>query len=174
MAWGLSYFCPCCYVVAGWDGARQCHTALCLYTLALYYLIPDNPSLSPSLCCFAEHKHTHVTSLMASLSPFRRLWLCTFTLSVAVCAVLLLPISILSNEVLLSFPQSYYMQWLNGSLIHGTSYCVYSPQHQTVDNCRNLSNNKRALLSKTRSVLMRITGNTHLINTQQACVQTDH
>lgn len=64
-------FCPCCYVVAGWDGARQCHSALCLYTLALYYLIPDNPSLSPSLCCSAEHKHKHkhVTSLMASLSP---------------------------------------------------------------------------------------------------------
>ncbi|XP_010879925.2 limb region 1 homolog-like protein [Esox lucius] len=46
------------------------------------------------------------------------LWLCTFTLSVSVGAVLLLPLSILSNEVLLSFPQSYYMQWLNGSLIH--------------------------------------------------------
>uniref|UniRef100_A0A3B5LDZ9 Limb development membrane protein 1-like n=1 Tax=Xiphophorus couchianus TaxID=32473 RepID=A0A3B5LDZ9_9TELE len=46
------------------------------------------------------------------------LWLCTFTLSVAVCAVLLLPISILSNEVLLTFPHSYYMEWLNGSLIH--------------------------------------------------------
>ncbi|XP_026877160.2 limb region 1 homolog-like protein isoform X2 [Electrophorus electricus] len=46
------------------------------------------------------------------------LWLCTFTLSVSVCAVLLLPISILSNEVLLTFPHSYYMQWLNGSLIH--------------------------------------------------------
>lgn len=41
------------------------------------------------------------------------------------CAVLLLPISILSNEVLLSFPQSYYMQWLNGSLIHGTSYVLW-------------------------------------------------
>ncbi|KAM8829637.1 limb region 1 homolog-like protein isoform 2-T2 [Synchiropus picturatus] len=54
-----------------------------------------------------------------------RLWLCTFTLSVAVCAVLLLPISILSNEVLLSFPQSYYMQWLNGSLIHGLWNLVF-------------------------------------------------
>lgn len=62
--------------------------------------------------------NTHV----ASLPPVCRLWLCTFTLSVAVCAVLLLPISILSNEVLLSFPQSYYMQWLNGSLIHGTPH----------------------------------------------------
>lgn len=53
------------------------------------------------------------------------LWLCTFTLSVAVCAVLLLPISILSNEVLLTFPQSYYMQWLNGSLIRGLWNLVF-------------------------------------------------
>ncbi|XP_038578495.1 limb region 1 homolog-like protein isoform X2 [Micropterus salmoides] len=41
------------------------------------------------------------------------------------CAVLLLPISILSNEVLLTFPQSYYMQWLNGSLIHGLWNLVF-------------------------------------------------
>ncbi|XP_078737726.1 protein LMBR1L-like isoform X1 [Lampetra fluviatilis] len=47
------------------------------------------------------------------------LWLCTFTLAMSLGAVLLLPFSIVSNEVLLSFPQSYYMQWLNGSLIHG-------------------------------------------------------
>ncbi|XP_048874065.1 limb region 1 homolog-like protein [Brienomyrus brachyistius] len=53
------------------------------------------------------------------------LWLCTFTLSVAVGAVLLLPLSILSNEVLLSFPHSYYMQWLNGSLIHGLWNLVF-------------------------------------------------
>lgn len=165
-------FCPCCYVVAGWDVARQCHSALCT---RWHCITLSQTTLAFHLvCAVLLNTNTHVTSLMASLSPFRRLWLCTFTLSVAVCAVLLLPISILSNEVLLSFPQSYYMQWLNGSLIHGTSDCVYSPQHQTVDNCRNLSNNKRALLSKTRSFLMRITGNTHLINTQQACVQTDH
>lgn len=69
--------------------------------------------------------NTHV----ASLPPVCRLWLCTFTLSVAVCAVLLLPISILSNEVLLSFPQSYYMQWLNGSLIHGTAQGFISDFH---------------------------------------------
>lgn len=48
-----------------------------------------------------------------------RLWLCTFTLAVSLGAVLLLPFSIISNEVLLSFPQNYYIQWLNGSLIHG-------------------------------------------------------
>uniref|UniRef100_A0A673N8B2 Limb region 1 homolog-like protein n=1 Tax=Sinocyclocheilus rhinocerous TaxID=307959 RepID=A0A673N8B2_9TELE len=54
-----------------------------------------------------------------------KLWLCTFTLSVAVCAVLILPISILSNEVLLTFPHSYYMQWLNGSLIRGLWNLVF-------------------------------------------------
>uniref|UniRef100_UPI00358EEB3C protein LMBR1L-like isoform X1 n=3 Tax=Myxine glutinosa TaxID=7769 RepID=UPI00358EEB3C len=52
-------------------------------------------------------------------------WLCTFTLAVSLGAVLLLPISIISNEVLLSFPHSYYMQWLNGSLIHGLWNLVF-------------------------------------------------
>ncbi|XP_064594888.1 limb region 1 protein homolog [Liolophura sinensis] len=47
------------------------------------------------------------------------LWLCTFTLAVSAGAVLLLPISIVSNEVLLLYPKSYYVQWLNSSLIHG-------------------------------------------------------
>ncbi|XP_069509934.1 protein LMBR1L [Ambystoma mexicanum] len=47
------------------------------------------------------------------------LWMCTFTLAVSVGAVLLLPFSIISNEVLLFFPQNYYIQWLNVSLIHG-------------------------------------------------------
>ncbi|XP_060052870.1 limb region 1 protein homolog isoform X1 [Erinaceus europaeus] len=47
------------------------------------------------------------------------LFLSTFTLAVSAGAVLLLPFSIVSNEVLLAFPHSYYIQWLNGSLIHG-------------------------------------------------------
>uniref|UniRef100_A0A2K5D6L7 Limb development membrane protein 1 n=1 Tax=Aotus nancymaae TaxID=37293 RepID=A0A2K5D6L7_AOTNA len=55
--------------------------------------------------------------MMALLSS--RLFLSTFTLAVSAGAVLLLPFSIISNEILLSFPQNYYIQWLNGSLIHG-------------------------------------------------------
>ncbi|XP_053663586.1 protein Lilipod [Anopheles marshallii] len=47
------------------------------------------------------------------------LWLCTFSLSVAVGAALLLPISIASNEVLILYPNSYYVKWLNSSLIQG-------------------------------------------------------
>ena len=47
------------------------------------------------------------------------LGMCTFALTVAVGAALLLPISILSNEVLLLYPSSYYVKWLNSSLISG-------------------------------------------------------
>lgn len=47
------------------------------------------------------------------------LWLCTFSLAVSVGAVLLLPISIASNEVLILYPDSYYVKWLNSSLIQG-------------------------------------------------------
>ncbi|XP_036886854.1 protein LMBR1L isoform X1 [Sturnira hondurensis] len=51
--------------------------------------------------------------------------LCTFTLAVSLGAVLLLPFSIISNEVLLSLPRNYYIQWLNGSLIHGLWNLVF-------------------------------------------------
>lgn len=47
------------------------------------------------------------------------LWLCTFTLAVSAGAVLLLPMSMIANEALLMFPNSYYLQWVNSSLIHG-------------------------------------------------------
>lgn len=52
-------------------------------------------------------------------STFCSLWLCTFSLAVAIAAGLLLPISIASNEVLLLYPKSYYVKWLNSSLIYG-------------------------------------------------------
>lgn len=45
------------------------------------------------------------------------LGICTFVLAVSMSAMLLLPISIVSNEVLLAYPKSYYVQWLNSSLI---------------------------------------------------------
>ncbi|XP_032641458.1 protein LMBR1L isoform X2 [Chelonoidis abingdonii] len=51
--------------------------------------------------------------------------MCTFTLAVSLGAVLLLPFSIVTNEVLLLFPHSYYIQWLNGSLIHGLWNLVF-------------------------------------------------
>ncbi|XP_037094682.1 uncharacterized protein LOC119114754 [Pollicipes pollicipes] len=47
------------------------------------------------------------------------LLLCTFSLALAGGAALLLPISITANEILLYYPDSYYMQWLNSSLIQG-------------------------------------------------------
>lgn len=46
-------------------------------------------------------------------------WLCTFALTVTIGSLLLLPISVISNEVLLIYPDSYYVKWLNSSLIQG-------------------------------------------------------
>lgn len=43
--------------------------------------------------------------------------MCTFSLAVAIGAALLLPLSIASNEILLIYPNSYYVKWLNSSLV---------------------------------------------------------
>ncbi|XP_073982260.1 LMBR1-like protein lilipod isoform X2 [Rhodnius prolixus] len=53
------------------------------------------------------------------------LYLCVFSLSVTICAALLLPFSIVSNEVLLLYPKSYYVKWLNHSLIQGIWNLVF-------------------------------------------------
>lgn len=55
-------------------------------------------------------------------------WLSTFAMAVAIGAALLLPVSIISNEVLLLYPKSYYVKWLNSSLIQGDYiyFCLLS------------------------------------------------
>ncbi|CAH8501430.1 unnamed protein product [Schistosoma turkestanicum] len=45
------------------------------------------------------------------------LGICTFTLTIGLTSCSLLPFTIISNEILIIFPQSYYVQWLNGELI---------------------------------------------------------
>lgn len=44
---------------------------------------------------------------------------CIFSFAVAIGSSFLLPLSIISNEVLLLYPNSYYVMWLNESLIQG-------------------------------------------------------
>ncbi|EFA81965.1 lmbr1 long form [Heterostelium album PN500] len=43
--------------------------------------------------------------------------LCTFCLSVSLAAMLLIPITIISNEIITTFPSNYYIQWLHRDLI---------------------------------------------------------
>ena len=47
------------------------------------------------------------------------IWLCTFTLATCFGAVLLLPMSIIANEIIRLTPQSFYWKWLNSSLLYG-------------------------------------------------------
>ncbi|XP_054153171.1 protein Lilipod-like [Oppia nitens] len=46
------------------------------------------------------------------------LWMCTISMAVSIGTALLLPFSIVTNEVIILYPDSYYIQWLNDSLIH--------------------------------------------------------
>lgn len=45
--------------------------------------------------------------------------MCTFSLATSIGSALLLPFSIIANEVLLLYQNNYYLQWLNDSLIKG-------------------------------------------------------
>lgn len=63
--------------------------------------------------CFLSHlSHSSFLS--------KRTWLCSFALSVSAASALLLPLSIISNEVIVLYPHSDYVQWLNPSLIKGS------------------------------------------------------
>lgn len=53
------------------------------------------------------------------------LWLCTFALAVSLGSALLLPLSIISNEVLILYTDTYYVKWLNSSLIQGLYICKF-------------------------------------------------
>ncbi|CDW60445.1 limb region 1 [Trichuris trichiura] len=44
-------------------------------------------------------------------------WICTFALAVSLAAIMLIPFSILSNELLVYYPNSFYFRWLNSSLL---------------------------------------------------------
>ena len=54
------------------------------------------------------------------------LWCCSFSLAVSVGASMLLPISTISNEVLHRYPKSWYIKWLNSSLIHGIWNLIFT------------------------------------------------
>ncbi|XP_067434597.1 limb region 1 protein homolog isoform X2 [Thunnus thynnus] len=85
---------------------------ICFLLFAVLYIV--------SYCIITRYKrksddHEDEDAVVNRIS----LYLCTFTLAMSGGAVFLLPFSIISNEILLSFPKNYYIQWLNGSLIHG-------------------------------------------------------
>ena len=57
-------------------------------------------------------------------------------MTVSIGAVLLLPFSIICNEVLLRYPRSYYIKWLNDALIHGNLILLITSSAQLVISSR--------------------------------------
>uniref|UniRef100_A0A7N9ANC6 Limb development membrane protein 1 n=1 Tax=Mastacembelus armatus TaxID=205130 RepID=A0A7N9ANC6_9TELE len=96
-------------------------SCICFLLFAVLYIV--------SYCIITRYKRKSEklfwSCLYVSCVSICRLYLCTFTLAVSGGAVFLLPFSIISNEILLSFPRSYYIQWLNGSLIHETFVMLF-------------------------------------------------
>ena len=45
------------------------------------------------------------------------LWMCTFSLATSMGAALLLPFTVVTNEVLVIYPDNYYIAWLNEGLV---------------------------------------------------------
>eukprot|EP00731_Ephydatia_muelleri_P014130 Em0007g1440a len=67
--------------------------------------------------CYAGHDDVIVYKVSA--------WLCAFALCVCLGSVLLLPASIVGNEILVLYPDSYYIKWLNTSLVRGLWNTVF-------------------------------------------------
>uniref|UniRef100_A0AAY5E9M3 Limb development membrane protein 1 n=1 Tax=Electrophorus electricus TaxID=8005 RepID=A0AAY5E9M3_ELEEL len=84
---------------------------ICFLLFAVLYIV--------SYCIITRYKRKSGENSKPTSKKEKSMYLCTFTLAVSGGAVLLLPFSIISNEILLSLPKNYYIQWLNGSLIHG-------------------------------------------------------
>eukprot|EP01112_Ceratiomyxa_fruticulosa_P014405 TRINITY_DN4122_c0_g1_i1.p1 TRINITY_DN4122_c0_g1~~TRINITY_DN4122_c0_g1_i1.p1 ORF type:complete len:517 (-),score=75.14 TRINITY_DN4122_c0_g1_i1:163-1713(-) len=51
--------------------------------------------------------------------------LCSFCFSISLGAMLLMPITIISNEILVSFPNNYYLLWLDRSLVFDLWNWIY-------------------------------------------------
>lgn len=45
------------------------------------------------------------------------LWMCTFSLAISLGSASLLPFSVVTNEILILYPDNYYTQWLNEDLV---------------------------------------------------------
>ncbi|XP_074652399.1 limb region 1 protein homolog isoform X2 [Tubulanus polymorphus] len=98
------------------------HNAVREYIISLLLFILLYVSSYATICAFrrrADREDCYSGDDEDAMVYRIALWICTFTLAVSAAAVLLLPISIVSNEVLILYPNSYYVQWLNSSLIHG-------------------------------------------------------
>ncbi|XP_022106566.1 protein LMBR1L-like isoform X2 [Acanthaster planci] len=105
-----------------WDSTEQIfHDAIREYLIDLLFFTVLYISSYLVICRYKRQadKEDYFSDASDAIVYRVALWSCTFTLAISVGAGLLLPFSILSNEVLVFYPNNFYMRWLNGSLIHG-------------------------------------------------------
>lgn len=67
--------------------------------------------------CYRRNRDEYYTDEEDAIVYRVSSWMCTFSLAISIGAALLLPFSVFTNEVLIIYPDNYYMQWLNDSLV---------------------------------------------------------
>jgi len=90
--------------------------------------------------------------------------ICCFSLAVSAGSTLLLPISSISNEVLHRYPNSWYIKWLNASLIQGIWNLIFMLSNMSLFVClpfaylfvesEGLFGYKRGLISRAKETLL--------------------
>lgn len=88
---------------------------LCIFVYLFLYALAF---ISLKLLRKSKESDEYVTDYEDAIADRVSIWLCTFSLATCFGAVLLLPMSIVANEFILTVPQSFYWKWLNSSLLH--------------------------------------------------------
>uniref|UniRef100_A0A7E4ZWU1 Protein LMBR1L n=1 Tax=Panagrellus redivivus TaxID=6233 RepID=A0A7E4ZWU1_PANRE len=89
-----------------------CIYLVSFWTIKQLKMKPDNDEL------YAGDEDFHVYRIS--------LWMCSCSLATSIGAVTLLPFSIIGSEVLQLYPDNYYLQWLNWSLINSMWAYIFS------------------------------------------------
>ncbi|OQR72365.1 protein LMBR1L-like [Tropilaelaps mercedesae] len=105
---------------------RQFHNAIREYTLGLLFFLLLYMICYYIIDCFRKKKESYYANDAQDALVYKiALYMCSFSLATSTGAALLLPLSIISNEVKLLCPTSYYWEWLNSSLIQGLWNAIF-------------------------------------------------
>ncbi|XP_022643341.1 limb region 1 protein homolog [Varroa jacobsoni] len=105
---------------------KQFHNAVREYTLGLLFFLLLYMICYYIIDCFRKKKESYYENDAQDAIVYKiSLYMCSFSLATSTGAALLLPLSIISNEVKLLCPTSYYWEWLNSSLIQGLWNAIF-------------------------------------------------
>ncbi|XP_018493932.1 protein Lilipod [Galendromus occidentalis] len=105
---------------------KQFHNAVREYTLGLLFFLLLYMISYYIIDFFRKKKESYYENDAQDALVYKiSLYMCSFSLATSTGAALLLPLSIISNEVKLLCPTSFYWEWLNSSLVQGLWNAIF-------------------------------------------------